>query len=111
MVGHTGILSAAIKAIEALDDCIGKVTRAIKNVGGHLIITADHGNAELMTDEINQQPHTQHTTNLVPFIYMGKKTKLKSGGKLSDIAPTILNIMGEQPPNEMTGISLINFDK
>jgi len=111
MVGHTGILSAAIKAIEALDDCIGKVTRAIKNVGGHLIITADHGNAELMTDEINQQPHTQHTTNLVPFIYMGEKSKLRSGGKLSDIAPTILNIMGEQPPNEMTGISLINFDK
>tara|TARA_B110000967_G_scaffold208851_1_gene262508 strand:- start:136 stop:1677 length:1542 start_codon:yes stop_codon:yes gene_type:complete len=111
MVGHTGILSAAIKAIEVLDDCIGKVTKAIKGVEGHLIITADHGNAELMTDEINNQAHTQHTTNLVPFIYMGKKSKLRSGGKLSDIAPTILNIMGEQPPNEMTGISLVNFDK
>ena len=111
MVGHTGILSAAIKAIETLDECIGRVTKAIKLVEGHLIITADHGNAELMTDEINQQAHTQHTTNLVPFIYMGKKSKLRSGGKLSDIAPTILNIMGEQPPNEMTGISLINFDK
>jgi 2,3-bisphosphoglycerate-independent phosphoglycerate mutase len=111
MVGHTGILSAAIKAIETLDECIGRVEKAIKNVEGHLIITADHGNAELMTDEINQQAHTQHTTNLVPFIYIGKKSKLRSGGKLSDIAPTILKIMGEQPPKEMTGISLINFDE
>ena len=110
MVGHTGILSAAIKAIETLDECVGKVAQAIKNIGGHLIITADHGNAELMTDEVNQQAHTQHTTNLVPFIYMGKKSKLRSEGKLSDIAPTILKIMGEQPPNEMTGKSLINFD-
>ena len=64
-----------------------------------------------MTDEINQQAHTQHTTNLVPLIYMGKKSQLKSGGKLSDIAPTILHIMGEKPPIEMTGINLINFDK
>ncbi len=111
MVGHTGILGAAIKAIEALDECIGQVVKAIKSVKGHLIITADHGNAELMTDEINQQAHTQHTTNLVPLIYMGKKSQLKSGGKLSDIAPTILHIMGEKPPIEMTGINLINFDK
>jgi len=111
MVGHTGILSAAIKAIEALDVCIGRVTKAIKGVEGHLIITADHGNAELMTDEINQQAHTQHTTNLVPFIYVGKKSKLRSGGKLSDIAPTILHIMDKEPPNEMTGINLINFDE
>jgi len=111
MVGHTGILSAAIKAIEALDVCIGRVTKAIKSVEGHLIITADHGNAELMTDEINQQAHTQHTTNLVPFIYVGKKSKLRSGGKLSDIAPTILHIMDKEPPTEMTGINLINFDE
>ena len=111
MVGHTGILSAAIKAVETLDDCVGKVSEAIRGVDGHLIITADHGNAELMIDEINQQAHTQHTTNLVPLIYMGRKSNLKSGGKLSDIAPTILHIMGEKKPNEMTGISLINFDE
>ena len=111
MVGHTGILSAAIKAVETLDDCVGKVSEAIRGVDGHLIITADHGNAELMIDEINQQAHTQHTTNLVPLIYMGRKSNLKSGGKLSDIAPTILHIMGEKKPNEMTGINLINFDE
>lgn len=112
MVGHTGILSAAIKAIEALDECIGKVSNEVKSVDGHLIITADHGNAELMTDEINQQAHTQHTTNLVPFIYMGGgKSKLRCGGRLSDIAPTILHIMGEKAPNEMTGTSLIKFDE
>ncbi|MDG2253241.1 MAG: 2,3-bisphosphoglycerate-independent phosphoglycerate mutase [Methylophilaceae bacterium] len=111
MVGHTGILNAAIKAIETLDDCIGRVAKSIKKVEGHLIITADHGNAELMTDDINQQAHTQHTTNLVPLIYMGEKSTLKSGGKLSDIAPTIISIMGEEPPKEMTGINLINFDE
>jgi len=111
MVGHTGIISAAIKAIEALDECVGTVSKAIKSVEGHLIITADHGNAELMIDEINQQAHTQHTTNLVPLIYMGEKSTLRSGGKLSDIAPTILHIMGEKKPNEMTGINLINFDE
>ena len=111
MVGHTGILNAAIKAIETLDDCIGRVAKSIKKVEGHLIITADHGNAELMTDDINQQAHTQHTTNLVPLIYMGGKSTLKSGGKLSDIAPTIISIMGEEPPKEMTGINLINFDE
>ena len=111
MVGHTGILNAAIKAIETLDDCIGRVAKSIKKVEGHLIITADHGNAELMTDDINQQAHTQHTTNLVPLIYMGGKSTLKSGGKLSDIAPTIVSIMGEEPPKEMTGINLINFDE
>ena len=64
-----------------------------------------------MTDDINQQAHTQHTTNLVPLIYMGGKSTLKSGGKLSDIAPTIISIMGEEPPKEMTGINLINFDE
>ena len=111
MVGHTGIISAAIKAIEVLDECVGTVSKAIKSVEGHLIITADHGNAELMIDEINQQAHTQHTTNLVPLIYIGKKSTLRSGGKLSDIAPTILHIMGEKKPNEMTGINLINFDE
>jgi len=111
MVGHTGILSAAIRAVEVLDDCIGLISKAVKNVNGHLIITADHGNAELMLDVVNQQAHTQHTTNLVPFIYMGKKAKLKNGGRLSDIAPTILHIMGEIVPQEMTGVNLINFDE
>ena len=111
MVGHTGILSAAIEAIEVLDNCIGMVSSAVNGIGGHLIITADHGNAELMMDEANQQSHTQHTTNLVPFIYIGNKSTLKSGGRLSDIAPTILHIMGQEAPAEMTGKNLINFNE
>ena len=111
MVGHTGILSAAIEAIEVLDNCIGMVSSAVEGIGGHLIITADHGNAELMMDEANQQSHTQHTTNLVPFIYIGNKSTLKSGGRLSDIAPTILHIMGQEAPAEMTGKNLINFNE
>jgi 2,3-bisphosphoglycerate-independent phosphoglycerate mutase len=109
MVGHTGNLKAATEAIEALDKCIGLIYKQIKIVNGHLIITADHGNAEKMIDELNNQSHTQHTTNLVPFIYVGEKAKINSTGKLSDIAPTILNIMGQNPPEEMTGINLLNF--
>ena len=111
MVGHTGNINAAIKAIESLDNCIGKVSDAIKKINGHMLITADHGNVELMMDEENNQLHTQHTTNLVPFLYMGKKCLIKESGSLSDIAPTILYIMNEVPPKEMTGSSLINFNE
>lgn len=107
MVGHTGIIDAAIKAIEALDKCIGEVAKTVKNKGGHLLITADHGNAELMVDKKNKQPHTQHTTNLVPFLYMGKQATIRSGGNLSDIAPTILTLMNEEIPDEMSGKNLI----
>ena len=111
MVGHTGNINAAIKAIESLDNCIGKVSNAIKKVDGHMLLTADHGNVELMMDEKNNQLHTQHTTNLVPFLYQGKRSSIKKTGSLSDIAPTILYIMNEIPPKEMTGNSLISFDE
>jgi len=100
---------AAIKAVEALDKCLGIVIQAIKEVNGVLIITADHGNAELMMDEVNGQPHTQHTTNLVPFLVMSEKRagKIIQGGTLADIAPTLLTIMNENIPSEMTGKNLI----
>ena len=109
MVGHTGNILAAIKAVEALDKCLGIVIQAIKEVNGVLIITADHGNAELMMDEANGQPHTQHTTNLVPFLVMSEKRagKIIQGGTLADIAPTLLAIMNENIPPEMTGKNLI----
>ena len=111
MVGHTGNLEAAIKAIEVLDECIHEIYKAIKKIGGQMIITADHGNAEVMMDTKNQQKHTQHTINKVPFVYVGKKIKsIKQGGQLSDIAPTILGLMGENKPKEMTGENLIEID-
>ncbi len=109
MVGHTGSLPAAIKAIETLDNCVGRIVKAMQNIGGEVIITADHGNAEVMFDKINNQPHTQHTTNKVPLIYIGRETKLAENGALSDLAPTLLNMMGLKQPAEMTGKSLISF--
>lgn len=109
MVGHTGILEAAIKAVETLDSCIGRVVEAMQAIGGEVIITADHGNAELMQDYGNNQPHTQHTTNLVPMIYIGRQATLADDGALSDLAPSLLNIMGIDPPTEMTGRNLISF--
>lgn len=112
MVGHTGNMGAAIKAIEALDDCLGNVAKAVNDASGFLLITADHGNAELMMDETNNQPHTQHTTNLVPFLIMHHKHKISisSGGTLADIAPSILTIMHEPIPSEMTGRNLIKLN-
>lgn len=110
MVGHTGNLQAAIKAIEALDVCLGRVVTAMQQVGGEILITADHGNAEMMKDTINNQPHTQHTTNLVPFLYIGRPTKLAATGALSDIAPTLLKMMGLSQPVEMTGHALLEFN-
>jgi 2,3-bisphosphoglycerate-independent phosphoglycerate mutase len=110
MVGHTGNLNAAIKAMEALDTCIGQVVNAMESIGGEIIITADHGNAELMEDYENKQVHTQHTTNIVPFLYIGRKATIKSNGRLSDIAPTLLHLMGEKQPSEMTGQNLIQLN-
>ncbi|HYG31826.1 MAG TPA: 2,3-bisphosphoglycerate-independent phosphoglycerate mutase [Methylophilaceae bacterium] len=109
MVGHTGDLQAAIKAIETVDKCIGRAVTAMQSIGGEVIITADHGNAELMQDDINQQPHTQHTTNLVPFLYIGRPAALAETGALSDIAPTMLKLMGVPQPAEMTGHALIEL--
>jgi 2,3-bisphosphoglycerate-independent phosphoglycerate mutase len=108
MVGHTGVLSAAIKACEAADDGLGKLVAAIRAKGGTVIVIADHGNAEVMIDE-NGKPHTQHTTNPVPCIIIGDDTHftLREGGALGDVAPTILELMGLQQPSEMTGKSLI----
>ncbi|HAU3359915.1 TPA: 2,3-bisphosphoglycerate-independent phosphoglycerate mutase [Salmonella enterica subsp. salamae] len=104
MVGHTGVMDAAIKAVEALDNCIEQVTKAVESVGGQLLITADHGNAEQMRDPATGQAHTAHTNLPVPLIYVGEKNvKVVEGGKLSDIAPTMLSLMGMEIPQEMTG--------
>lgn len=106
MVGHTGVLDAAVKAVETVDECVGKVVDATLKMGGIAMITADHGNAEQMT-EPDGSPMTAHTTNPVPFIVCGAATELRSGGRLADIAPTILDVMGLQCPPEMTGKTLI----
>ena len=110
MVGHTGNIHAAIKAVETLDVCVGRVVEAAKSAGAEVIITADHGNCEQMHDHTANQAHTQHTTNLVPFIYVGRKAIVNSTGALSDLAPTMLAIIGAPQPIEMTGKSLVNFD-
>jgi 2,3-bisphosphoglycerate-independent phosphoglycerate mutase len=109
MVGHTGVFDAAVKAAGALDTSLKAVTDAIKEVGGHCLITADHGNCEQMVDYDSNQPHTQHTTELVPLVYIGtKELELQEkGGRLCDIAPTMLELMEMEKPAEMTGISLI----
>lgn len=108
MVGHTGNYSAAVQAIEVLDTCIGRVGDALRAVGGELLITADHGNAEQMHDEAANQPHTAHTTNLVPLIYMGDQAeRLQDNAALCDIAPTLLDMMNLPKPVEMTGRSLL----
>ena len=109
MVGHTGNLHAAIKAIETLDVCVDRVVSAAQSVGAEVIITADHGNAEMMHDDINNQVHTQHTTNLVPLIYVGRQATLANTGALSDVAPTLLAMMGLPQPIEMTGKNLVKF--
>jgi len=108
MVGHTGIMQAAIKAVEAVDTCLGEVLKTVKRNEGEALITADHGNAELMKDPVTGEPHTAHTTFPVPFIYYGpKKIKLRKDGILADIAPTVLYLMKKEIPVEMTGKSLI----
>ncbi|MGQ2964558.1 2,3-bisphosphoglycerate-independent phosphoglycerate mutase [Methylophilus sp.] len=107
MVGHTGNLQAAIKAVETLDTCVGRVVAAAQASGAEVIITADHGNAESMFDHDSAQAHTQHTTNLVPFIYVGRAGTVRAEGALSDIAPTLLTLMGVPKPAEMTGESLV----
>lgn len=103
MVGHTGVLSAAIQAVEAVDHCIGRVVDALKAVGGECIITADHGNCEQMLDYESGQAHTAHTSDPVPLIYVGRPALAVEGGILSDIAPTMLNLLGMPVPAEMTG--------
>ncbi len=106
MVGHTGVFDAAVKAVETVDECVGRVVDATLQMGGIAMITADHGNAEQMT-EADGSPMTAHTTNLVPFILCGAGSELRKDGKLADIAPTILDVMGLACPEEMDGTSLI----
>lgn len=108
MVGHTGDFTATVTAIETLDECLGKILEAIDSTSGSLLLTSDHGNAECMVDESTHQPHTAHTTSLVPLVYYGKQAiNLLADGKLSDVAPTLLHLMALPKPTEMTGHSLI----
>ncbi|MBI5329182.1 MAG: 2,3-bisphosphoglycerate-independent phosphoglycerate mutase [Betaproteobacteria bacterium] len=109
MVGHTGMMEPAKKAIEAIDACLGRAVAAMQAIGGEVLITADHGNAETMRDETTGQPHTAHTLNLVPFLYIGRPARLEPEGALEDVAPTLLKMMGLPQPGEMTGHALIDF--
>ncbi|MDG1165385.1 MAG: 2,3-bisphosphoglycerate-independent phosphoglycerate mutase [Porticoccaceae bacterium] len=107
-VGHTGDFDASVKAVEAVDVCLGQILEAISTAGGELLITADHGNVEEMFDESNNQPHTQHTTLPVPLVYAGhRELNLDRDGSLADIAPTMLALMGLEQPAEMTGRTLL----
>ena len=110
MVGHTGSLEAAIKAVETIDECVGKVVELVEEKHGNMLITADHGNAEQMIDYSTGEPHTAHTTNPVPLILVtdDKELQLKTGGKLADLAPTMLDLMKLDKPEEMTGESLLD---
>jgi len=107
MVGHTGSLAAAIKAVETVDGCLGRIVAAIGKVGGALLVTADHGNCEVMRDPVTGQPHTAHTTNKVPVILLGVPGAAIHDGRLADLAPTLLALMGLKQPAEMTGQSLM----
>jgi len=107
MVGHTGVIPAAILAVEAVDASLERIVEALKSVGGQLLLTADHGNIEQMVDKTTGQPHTAHSTNQVPLVYVCGNHPLASGGSLSDLAPTMLDILGVEKPIEMTGRSLI----
>lgn len=110
MVGHTGVMSAAVQAVETVDACLGEILNAADETGFKLLITADHGNADRMI-EADGSPNTAHTTNLVPFVLYGERHALRDLGRLADLAPTMLEIMGLQQPGEMSGESLISDDK
>ncbi|MCS6995851.1 MAG: 2,3-bisphosphoglycerate-independent phosphoglycerate mutase [Casimicrobiaceae bacterium] len=109
MVGHTGVLQAAVRAVETLDACLARVLEAARAAGYEVVITADHGNCEQMFDAEAGQPHTQHTTDRVPFLYVGRRTqvRVRDGGALRDVAPTLLELMGLEKPASMTGQSLL----
>ena len=110
MVGHTGDFAAAVKACEAVDNCMGRVVSALQEIGGECLITADHGNAEQMLDENSGQAHTAHTCEPVPLIYVGRKATAATTGTLSDISPTLLHLMAMEQPEEMTGSVLMQLD-
>ncbi|MCX2523992.1 2,3-bisphosphoglycerate-independent phosphoglycerate mutase [Larsenimonas rhizosphaerae] len=110
MVGHTGDLNAAIKAVETVDTCLGQVLDALREVGGECLVTADHGNCEMMVDPESGNPHTSHTTFMVPLVYVGERADhLAEDGSLCDLSPTLLTMLGESQPEEMTGRSLLEI--
>ena len=110
MVGHTGVFDAAVKAVECLDTCVGRIVAALDKVGGEALITADHGNVEQMEDVMTGQAHTAHTCEPVPFIYVGKRNlTIREGGVLADVAPTMLTLLGMSVPPEMTGRSIVEL--
>ncbi len=111
MVGHTGNFEATTKALEALDGCLQRVFEAIEAAGGEMLVTADHGNAEQMRGTDTGQPHTAHTANLVPLVYVGRRAQLLPDGALCDIAPSVLMLMGLDIPSEMSGHSLIELER
>ena len=108
MVGHTGDMKATIKAIETLDECLADVQKVAQSSQVEVLITADHGNAECMYDPETQQPHTAHTSELVPCLYIGRRASVlkPEGGRLADIAPTVLQLLGLKIPSLMTGSAL-----
>ena len=107
MVGHTGNFEAALAAVETLDACVGRVVAAARQAGGEVVITADHGNVEMMHDATTGQPHTAHTLDVVPFVYVGRPARVAAGGSLRDVAPTLLALMRLPQPPEMTGRALV----
>jgi 2,3-bisphosphoglycerate-independent phosphoglycerate mutase len=109
MVGHTGSIPAAIAAVETTDRCLGQVLASVERAGGVALVTADHGNAETMLEADGVSPHTAHTTNPVPLIVTDPRVTLRADGELSDLAPTILAMLGIPQPREMTGRTLVNL--
>jgi len=110
MVGHTGVLDAAIRAVETVDEGVGRIADAVRAKGGAVIVTADHGNCELMKDPATGQPHTAHTTNPVPLLYVNdadRTANVRSGGRICDVAPTMLELLGLEKPAPMTGETLL----
>jgi 2,3-bisphosphoglycerate-independent phosphoglycerate mutase len=108
MVGHTGDLQAAITAVETVDDCVGQIANALVSTGGQMLLTADHGNCEVMWDDQADSPHTAHTTNLVPLILVNANPSATIvDGRLADLAPSLLELLGIAKPGEMTGTSLL----
>jgi 2,3-bisphosphoglycerate-independent phosphoglycerate mutase len=110
MVGHSGVFDAAVEACEAVDKCIGRVVEALEQTGAEALITADHGNAEQMVNPQTGQSHTAHTSEPVPFIYVGRKATAVGNKKLSDVAPTMLHLMGLPVPDEMTGETIMQLN-
>ena len=107
MVGHTGVFAAAVKAAETIDWALGEIDAALRDAGGEMLVTADHGNLEMMHDDATGQAHTAHTLGPVPLLYRGRRATLAEGGALSDLAPSVLALMGLAQPPEMTGRNLV----